>query len=1177
MASTQRQGTVAAFNMLVRNNCAYLADEVGMGKTYVALGVLSLIRYFNPHARVLVIAPRQNIQQKWTKELKNFVRHNWKIRGNRVKSLDSTPVWEPVECQNLAELAHEALTNQDRDFFLRMTSFSLSTKDPKDRERGQHRLVEAIPWLHPCDIDTSSKDRYLESYSVALNGALPSFDLVIVDEAHNLRRGFGQKVSNRNRVIGLALGHKSGLVHNKGWFRSVVQRVLLLSATPFENDYIDIFRQLEVFGFDQVNLRDAKLQDHPLNVRILTNQEESVSRKKTILKRLLIRRTSHILINGKTFTKNMYRREWRQGGVRVFDEPIQIEDPKTRLVIALMQKKVSEILQTTKFNNSFQIGMLSSFESFSRDVRTATRRLIDSTNSDNEDGNTFDDTEQQLHLSKEERDGIDSSAIAEIAKSYYDQFDVELPHPKLDRVVESLDSVFDTGEKTLVFVRRVATINELASRLNERFNVWIKLRMESFLPHLHLEIQQLFERFQSEFRHYRLERETDLKREQAVDTLGIDSVNKDSAQHEEIEFDIDRGGVSSFFAWYFRGDGPNQILSGTAFQRNRLSSAASTLATFFEDNHVAKLLQIEPSRVIECLSTTIDLSYEESEKRLRSLAYSYFNKQRSQQSGYPRLYVFESYQVAALILLSNLKTGQNLSEYARIVLRERYAGYLDSEDCEVPQNFPAPRNSLQTSTLFTEIRRRPRLYSELWPEENINNNVEESFRRHEQRRELLTSVARLGATYIDLYLTAMKGFNSFELKSSGNEHDQDSASNFLAEKFTDLLEQQRNENGFHAYYELSCVSKTFDTLIAVNFPDIEQYSLPGLTKYFGSILGHQVPIGETSGQVNKRLVGQFRMPGFPLVLISTDVLQEGEDLHTYCKRVMHYGLAWTPSSVEQRTGRVDRIGGLMQRSLDGLPRDPLDDELIQVFFPHLRDTVELLQVQRVLSRLNLFMKLMHTKVHNPRVESALNANDAVHEEQNDLSQNKVALKSAFEIEPTWLLGNLDNNAISPTDSSDNLHYFKSLIEDLKVRYSLEMESQSQHVYHGRATFSAPMYIHSLKSSRSLPAVQEFTIRLSSHVAGEEVLISIESPLLEVDLHDEYNMNEISDVIRKMNLIKLCMEPRFKRHTDRIFVKQEMLFDLTSTTLDTLVHLFERVVLQAAYLKKRIPTCLESTR
>ncbi len=83
---SQLHGTVAAYNMIARNKIAYLADEVGMGKTYIALGVLGLLRHVNPLARVMIIAPRENIQRKWIKELSNFVLHNKKTEGSRLHS-----------------------------------------------------------------------------------------------------------------------------------------------------------------------------------------------------------------------------------------------------------------------------------------------------------------------------------------------------------------------------------------------------------------------------------------------------------------------------------------------------------------------------------------------------------------------------------------------------------------------------------------------------------------------------------------------------------------------------------------------------------------------------------------------------------------------------------------------------------------------------------------------------------------------------------------------------------------------------------------------------------------------------------------------------------------------------------------------------------------------------------
>ncbi|MCH7491199.1 MAG: hypothetical protein IID05_10950 [Gemmatimonadetes bacterium] len=35
---------------------------------------------------------------------------------------------------------------------------------------------------------------------------------------------------------------------------------------------------------------------------------------------------------------------------------------------------------------------------------------------------------------------------------------------------------------------------------------------------------------------------------------------------------------------------------------------------------------------------------------------------------------------------------------------------------------------------------------------------------------------------------------------------------------------------------------------------------------------------------------------------------QGVDLHRFCRHVIHHDLDWNPSSIEQRTGRVDRLG-----------------------------------------------------------------------------------------------------------------------------------------------------------------------------------------------------------------------------------------------------------------------------
>ena len=82
-----------------------------MGKTYVALGTVALFRHFHPHWRVLYITPRENIQQKWLKELQNFTANNWRVTDNRVRSFQGTPAYGVSVCHSLLDFAREAVLN----------------------------------------------------------------------------------------------------------------------------------------------------------------------------------------------------------------------------------------------------------------------------------------------------------------------------------------------------------------------------------------------------------------------------------------------------------------------------------------------------------------------------------------------------------------------------------------------------------------------------------------------------------------------------------------------------------------------------------------------------------------------------------------------------------------------------------------------------------------------------------------------------------------------------------------------------------------------------------------------------------------------------------------------------------------------------------------------------------
>lgn len=68
----------------------------------------------------------------------------------------------------------------------------------------------------------------------------------------------------------------------------------------------------------------------------------------------------------------------------------------------------------------------------------------------------------------------------------------------------------------------------------------------------------------------------------------------------------------------------------------------------------------------------------------------------------------------------------------------------------------------------------------------------------------------------------------------------------------------------------------------------------------------------------------FNSPFWPFVLVTTSVGQEGLDFHTYCHSVMHWDLPSNPVDLEQREGRIHRYKGHVIRKnvalKYGLPR-----------------------------------------------------------------------------------------------------------------------------------------------------------------------------------------------------------------------------------------------------------------
>ncbi len=72
--------------------------------------------------------------------------------------------------------------------------------------------------------------------------------------------------------------------------------------------------------------------------------------------------------------------------------------------------------------------------------------------------------------------------------------------------------------------------------------------------------------------------------------------------------------------------------------------------------------------------------------------------------------------------------------------------------------------------------------------------------------------------------------------------------------------------------------------------------------------------GATKSETRQRLMLAFNSPFFPEILIASSVMAEGVDLHRFCRYVIHHDLCWNPSTLEQRTGRIDRIGAKVEHA-----------------------------------------------------------------------------------------------------------------------------------------------------------------------------------------------------------------------------------------------------------------------
>jgi hypothetical protein len=425
--------------------------------------------------------------------------------------------------------------------------------------------------------------------------------------------------------------------------------------------------------------------------------------------------------------------------------------------------------------------------------------------------------------------------VNRLARDYRGLFNAEMPHPKMDALVNALAKAWHTGEKSLVFVRRVASVKELKRKLDERYDEWVLARLRRELP------KAVLRRFEGIVERYHAERSEALERERDLERVR--------------EVDADRGGVDTFFAWFFRGEGPTKIISGANIQQ-RFIQRGTAYATFFEENYVSWVLGCRSGEVEMTLAAALGTEKELLKQELRARSIRFLPRVKK----LARADRFDAVQAAAIEALKD-KPGP-FQALAQIIWIERFES---ASMVSHALNAPEIDDWLELRTFFSEIRQRPGLRAALWPEPTTND-LREAFREQEVRRQLLSATARLGHGLIDIYVMTVRRLGSMELRAHTTpDNDSPNAEVGPIDEYLALLESEmarpKAERGWSAFDELAEVSRNFALILDVNIPETRDAPLAELGTLLGRLFRQQQPVGGMSGQINQTLVRQFRMSG----------------------------------------------------------------------------------------------------------------------------------------------------------------------------------------------------------------------------------------------------------------------------------------------------------------------------
>lgn len=828
MAALQTEGVAYLWNTLSKNHVALLADEVGMGKTFEALGVAALLWRRKPEAKILVVAPNRDICAHWQREFTAFTRDLYLKSDGLVKSKkDGKPV----------------------------PPFGAHYRLPELTEAIEHRSAQALPaqfyvtTIHSLsglvDSSDSSTDKTAAARKVARNLHRrildatdgEGFDLLIVDEAHYFRnrRGGSQRVAAAEEFFG-----KPG--------SRIADRTLLLTATPSHTRLGDVANILNYFL--ENTLLEGKAVDE-------------------LMRRYGLRRFRRMEGRGTSYTKHHYRRE--------IATPCQFGDsPQDEMFFALYQKLLITrgILNEDKRRALY--GYLEGFESAGKGEKQQGAKALGE--------------ELEHERSKDFQAADDTKLLLDMSKDFRGLFGSAPDHPKYDGIVKLCTPQDLFGQPTkrglhedkhLVFVRRIPSVRELTKRINERYDELLAQHITSALGW----------DGEAQARWKSSDWSRDVFNEFTKGTsLGKtdgdeDHVNEGDGESEPSDaHDYLRSRIAELFVTKKATDG-NPPLPATDCSRFSLSMRKT--------NSIFSML-LEPASDYQ--EGGYDWHYH----------FVQGGKQRMDFAKAAQMQRMEATKAFPQDVVNDLRPYD--------AVKRDYDKPLATIWSIVYQHLPEP----EKATLCNWASISPRIA------ENFANYLKAGF--------LFAS-----PVVVELYVWYAK----FEKELSENEKHANVQRRYL--KFLRYVRKKIPSSLLLKYF-ISALA-TFEQLCT----KIIDHEIDAWDKGWRTLTTLSSPAWYASGESSHRqhLILGFNSPFYPNTLMATSVFQEGVNLHLQCRKVHHYGIAWTPGDNEQRVGRIDRLFGKVNSLLR--EHGP-DGSALEINYPYLKNSFDEDQVGSFVER-----------------------------------------------------------------------------------------------------------------------------------------------------------------------------------------------------------------------------------